>query len=75
MANLDRRFDIVGDISEDQEKGIKKTLETIAGINHVSINASENTLTIGYTPGIISVQSIKDAIEDQGMYVSDKGDD
>jgi hypothetical protein len=75
MANLDRNFDIVGKLTMEQGKEIKEALGSIDGINHVTIHENDNKVTIGYTPGIINVQNIKEAIESQGLDVSDQGDD
>lgn len=75
MANLDRSFRIVNKLTSEQGKSIKRTLESMEGINHVLVNEEGNNLTVGYTPGIINVQNIKEAIESQHVDVSDGGDD
>jgi copper chaperone CopZ len=75
MANLDRNFNIASGVETGQEEEIKKALETLNGVNHVTVNPGESKITVGYTPGLISVQSIKETIESQGLDVSDKGDD
>jgi copper chaperone CopZ len=62
MANLDRSFDIISKLTSEQGKNIKRTLESIEGINHVMVNEDGDKLTVGYTPGIINVQKIKEAI-------------
>lgn len=75
MANLDRNFDLVGKVTMEQEKEIRGALESKDGINHVIINKNDNKITVGYTPGITNVQTIKETIESQGVDVSDKGND
>lgn len=75
MANLVRSFDIAGNITEEHEKKVTKTLQALNGVNHVNIIPAENKVMVGYTPGIINVQNIKEAIETQGLDVSDQGDD
>jgi hypothetical protein len=75
MANLDRKFNLVGKVTAKQEREIRVALESKDGVNHVITNKNDKTLTVGYTPGITNVQNIKETIESQGVDVSDKGDD
>lgn len=75
MANLNMNFDVVDPISPEKGDRIKNALEQLDGINHVHINFNENKVNVDYTPGMITVQRIKERIENQGVDVSDRGDD
>jgi len=75
MAHLNMNFDVVDPISPEKGERIKNALERLDGINQVEIDFHENKVNEGYTPGMITVQSIKEAIENQGVDVSDRGDD
>jgi len=74
MANLNMNFDVVDPISPEKGERIRHALEQLEGINQVQIDFHENKVNVGYTPGMITVQSIKEAIESQGVDVSDRGD-
>lgn len=75
LANLEQKFNIAGDIDNHQKSGILHVLEKMEGINQASVNIGEKSVTVGYTPGIINIQQVKEAIESQGVDVSDQGDD
>lgn len=75
MPNLDQKFYITGDIDDTQKIGIQQVLGELDGVNHTKLNIKEKNVTVGYTPGIINIQQIKEAIESKGVDVSDKGDD
>lgn len=75
MPNLDRSFDIVGAINNDRGEEIKRVVRELDGVNKVQIDFHENKVIVGYTPGIVNVQMIKEAIERLGVDVSDQGDD
>lgn len=75
MPNLDMSFDIVGTLNNDRGEEIKRAVRELDGVNKVLIDFHENKVIVGYTPGIVNVQMIKEAIENQGVDVSDMGDD
>lgn len=75
LANLEQRFNIAGEIDNRQKSGILQVLEKTDGINQASVNIGEKSITVGYTPGIVNIQQIKEVIESQGVDVSDQGDD
>lgn len=75
MANLDQSFDIVGKIDKADQMGIKVAVEALEGVNHVIIDPQSNKVLVSYTPGVVNIQNIKEAIESQGVDVSDRGDD
>lgn len=70
MANLDQNFNLASKLTMEQEKEVTGALESIDGINHVTIKEDGSKLTVGYTPGIINIQSIKETIESHGLDVS-----
>jgi copper chaperone CopZ len=75
MANLDQSFDIVKDIKDADQERIKKAVGALDGVNHVKVVPQAGKVLVSYTPGIINIQNIKEAIESQGVDVSDRGDD
>lgn len=75
MANLDMSFDIVGTLNNDRGEEIKRAVRELDGVNKVQIDFHENKVIVGYTPGLVTVQMIKEVIEEQGVDVSDLGDD
>ena len=75
MANLDQDFDIVGKITDAAQKGIMRAVGTLDGVDSVRVDLGANKVLVTYTPGIINIQNIKEAIESQGVDVSDRGDD
>ena len=75
MANIERNFDIVGGINDSQQARVKKAIEDLDGVNHVKLTSGGEKVTVGYTPEMTNVQIIKEAIESQGLDVSDMGDD
>lgn len=75
MANLDLNFDIVGKITNADQDGIMKAVGALDGVNRVKVDREAKKVLVSYTPGIINIQNIKEAIESQGVDVSDQGDD
>ncbi len=75
MANLDQRFDIVGKITNADQDGIMRIVGALDGVNHVKVDPEAKKVLVSYTPGIVNIQNIKEAIESQGVDVSDRGDD
>lgn len=75
MANLDQSFDIVGKITSTDEDGIMRTVGALEGVNRVKVDPGAKKVLVSYTPGIVNIQNIKEAIESRGVDVSDRGDD
>lgn len=75
MANLDQSFDIVKNINFTDQEGIRKAVGALEGVNSVKIDTGAKKILVSYTPGIVNIQNIKEAIESQGVDVSDRGDD
>lgn len=75
MADFEFDFNIVEPITNEQATRIERALEQMEGINHVKINYHDNKVHLGFTPGMVNVQMIKEEIEKQGVDVSDRGDD
>ena len=75
MANLDLNFDIVGKITNADQDGIMRAVGSLDGVNSVRVDLATNKVLVSYTPGIINIQNIKEAIESQGVDVADRGDD
>lgn len=75
MASMDQSFDIAGDMSRHQQESIQKVVMSLEGVSHVEWNPSAKKVTVGYIPGVVTIQRIKEIIESQGVDVSDKGDD
>ncbi|MGE5604221.1 MAG: heavy-metal-associated domain-containing protein [Bacteroidota bacterium] len=75
MANLDRNFDIIGKITNADQEGIMRAVGALDGVNSVKVDPATSKVSVSYTPGIINIQNIKEAIESQGVDVSDRGDD
>lgn len=75
MANLDQNFEIVGKITNADQDGIMRIVGALEGVNQVKVDRNANKVLVSYTPGIINIQNIKEAIESQGVDVSDRGDD
>ena len=74
MANLDLNFDIVGKITDADQDGILRAVGALDGVNSVRVDRATNKVLVSYTPGITNIQNIKEAIESQGVDVSDQGD-
>lgn len=75
MANLDQNFNVVGKMNNADQENIERAVGALEGINDVKVDPGANKVLVSYTPGIINIQNIKEAIENQGVDVSDRGDD
>ena len=59
--------------NESQQGRVKKAIEDLEGVNHVKLTSGGEKVTIGYTPEMTNVQIIKEALENQGVDVSNRG--
>lgn len=75
MANLNMDFPIVGKIRNEQIANIKQALQELPGVQKVRVDSEQNHVSVDYTPGLVTIQRMKEAIESQGCDVSDRGDD
>ncbi|NLY74199.1 MAG: heavy-metal-associated domain-containing protein [Firmicutes bacterium] len=75
MANLEQGFKIVGNLSEADREAVKKSVSALEGVNAVKFDPAAKKVLVGYTPGTVNIQNIKEAIESRGVDVSDRGDD
>ena len=48
---------------------VKSSVSALAGVDSVDVSLEKNLVTVGFDPGMTSLQSIEAAIEDQGYSV------
>jgi copper chaperone len=50
-------------------KAVKGSVGELTGVNDVQVNLQDGKVDVDYNPDQVSIQSIKEAIEDQGYDV------
>jgi copper chaperone len=51
------------------ENAVKKAVGALSGVDSVSVDLKGKKVTVDYNPGAVTIEAIKEAIEDQGYDV------
>lgn len=69
MAKEIANLNVEGMSCSHCENSVKKAVGALAGVDNVTVDLKGKKVSVGYDPGKVSLQTIKDAIEDQGYDV------
>lgn len=69
MAKETQDLNVQGMSCQHCVHAVKTSVSALAGVESVDVSLEKNLVTVGFDPGIASLQSITTAIEDQGYSV------
>ncbi len=69
MSNVSKTLNVNGMSCSHCENAVKKAVGALSGVANVSVDLQEKKVTIEYDPEKVTVDQIKNAIEDQGYEV------
>jgi copper chaperone len=69
MANVTTVFDVEGMSCNHCVNSIKKAVGELPGVENVDVELKTKKVTVGYTAGLVTIETIKETIEDQGYEV------
>lgn len=69
MAKETKVLNVEGMSCSHCENAVKKSVGALKGVDSVSVDLKGKKVTVEYDPGQVTVDAIKDAIEDQGYDV------
>lgn len=69
MANVSTIFEVKGMSCEHCVNCIQDAVSELDGVMTVAVDLAEKKVTVGYNTGVVTMQTIKEAIEDQGYEV------
>jgi copper chaperone len=69
MPNLTTVFEVDGMSCDHCVNSIKQAVGGLDGVTSVAVDLKAGQVTVGYTAGLVTIQTIREAIEDQGFEV------
>jgi len=63
------KLDVEGMSCSHCENAVKKAVGALTGVDKVDVSLQENTVSVEFDPGKVTVIQIKEAIDDQGYEV------
>jgi copper chaperone len=69
MATETTVFNVEGMSCNHCVNSIKNAVSSLQGVENVEVELKEKKVTVGYTSGLVTIQTIKETIEDQGYEV------
>jgi copper chaperone len=69
MATVKTVFDVEGMSCNHCVNSIKNAVGELQGVEKVEVELKEKKVTVGYTVGLVTIQTIKETIEEQGYEV------
>ena len=69
MANMMRTLEVEGMSCNHCVMSVKKAAGEITGVFDVKVDLEGKTVTVEYDPGLVAIQAVIEAIEDQGYDV------
>ena len=69
MAKEISNLTVLGMSCSHCENSIKKAVGALNGVDSIGVDLKEKKVTVGYDPDKVSIDTIKDVIEDQGYDV------
>lgn len=69
MATVTTMFDVEGMSCTHCVNSIKNAVSTLKGVENVEVDLKTKKVTVGYTAGLVTIESLKETIEDQGYEV------
>lgn len=69
MASVTTVFDVEGMSCNHCVNSIKNAVGELQGVENVEVELKDKKVTVGYTAGLVTIQTIKETIEDQGYEV------
>jgi copper chaperone len=70
MATVNTVFDVEGMSCNHCVNSIKNAVGELQGVENVEVDLKAKKVTVGYTAGLVTIQTIKETIEDQGYEVN-----
>ena len=72
MADLTRTLEVEGMSCNHCVMSIKKAVGELNGVSNVSVDLEAKTVTVDYNPELVAIETVIEAIEDQGYDVIQK---
>jgi copper chaperone len=72
MADLTRTLEVEGMSCNHCVMSIKKAVGELNGVSNVSVDLETKTVTVDYNPELVAIETVIEAIEDQGYDVIQK---
>ena len=72
MADLTRTLEVEGMSCNHCVMSVKKAAGELTGVSSVKVDLEGKTVTVDYDPGLVAIQAVIEAIEDQGYDVIQK---
>lgn len=69
MAKETKTLNVEGMSCSHCENAVKKSVGSLNGVNSVAVDLKEKKVTVDFDPEKVTVNTIKDTIEDQGYDV------
>lgn len=69
MSKQIKVLDVEGMSCSHCENAVKKAVGALAGVDSVSVDLKGKKVSVGYDPDKVSLDAVKEAIEDQGYDV------
>ena len=69
MATVATVFNVEGMSCNHCVNSIKSAVGAIQGVENVEVDLKAKKVTVGYTAGLVAIETIKETIEDQGYEV------
>ena len=72
MADLTRTLEVEGMSCNHCVMSIKKAVGELNSVSNVSVDLEAKTVTVDYNPELVAIETVIEAIEDQGYDVIQK---
>jgi copper chaperone len=69
MPNSTTVFEVDGMSCNHCVNSIKQAVGDLDGVTSVAVDLKTGQVTVGYTAGLVAIQTIRETIEDQGFQV------
>jgi copper chaperone len=69
MPNSTTVFEVDGMSCNHCVNSIKQAVGDLDGVTSVAVDLQAGQVTVGYTAGLVAIQTIRETIEDQGFQV------
>jgi copper chaperone len=69
MGTVTTVFDVEGMSCNHCVNSIKNAVGELPGVENVEVDLKTKKVSVGYTAGLVTIQTIKETIEDQGYEV------
>lgn len=70
MAKQNSTLTVGGMSCQHCVRTVKTSVEALKGVDTADVSLEKNLVTVAFDPGLVSLEAIKTAIEDQGYTVA-----